>query len=303
MIKRAMEKKNNPPSTFTVDNLGLTMDYDNSKQGLLNLLYSLIDYQILMSLGNHISLKYIADNVPFTFTNNFLKRGVPRDSTIQRMIYDYIYREVTYPIFLQNYSDPHIPNNYRTRAVIEQNSQEYASNESRLLFNYLMDSLIFIQTAGLTALVDSDKYVDTIKDNPLISRTDAILLALTSGYLPTQKRPLMNMNYMVNNIKGYVDKASEFESVVYANANSIYMTGQRAYTTKEWIWSGKKKTRHRGMDGVTVPVNDPFLVTNERTGETCELMYPRDYARDPSGANTVNCGCDVFYSDNMELRL
>lgn len=291
------------PSIFTVDSLGLSMNYDNTRQGLLNLLYGLIDYQILTSLGNHLNLRYIQQNVPYSFTNNFLKRGVPRDSTIQRMIYDYIYNEVTYPIFLKNFSDPHIPNNYRTRAVIEQHSHDYAENESDLLFNYLVDSLIFIQTAGLTALIDSDKYVNTIHDEPLISRTEAILLALTSGYLPTQRRPLMNMNYMVDNIKGYVDKTSEFESIVYANANSRYMTGQPAYTTKEWIWSGKKRTRHRGMDGVTIPVNDPFNVTNERTGETCELMYPRDYARDPSGANTVNCGCDVFYSDNMELRL
>jgi hypothetical protein len=111
----------------------------------------------------------------------------------------------------------------------------------------------------------------------------------------------MDMNYIVNNIKGYVDKTSEFESVIYANANTLHQVGERAYGEKVWLWSGKKRTRHRGMDGVTVPVNDPFIVTNEMTGETCELMYPRDYARDPSGANTVNCGCDVIYPENKEL--
>ena len=292
-----------PHSTFTVDNLGLSMEYDNSNQGLLKFLYSLIDYQILQEMGTHTNLNYIRKNVPYGLTTQFLRRGVPNDKTLHKLLYDYVYNEITYPIFLSNfYHDPHIPNNYPTRAVIEQNGRDYAENESNLLFNYLMDALIFIQTAGLSAVIDTNEYVKGIKQDPLISRKDLLLLCLTQGSLPSTRTPVMDMNYIVNNIKGYIDKTSEFESVVYANANSLMYNGDRIYPQKNWLWSGKKKTRHRGMDGVSVNVNDPFIVTNERTGETCELMYPRDYARDPSGANTVNCGCDVFYPENKELQ-
>ena len=271
------------------------MGYDNSNQGLLQFLYGLIDYQILRELGTHTNLGFIRDNVPFSMTNQFVRTGVPSDKTLHKLLYDYVYNEITYPIFLSNFTnDPFIPNNYYTRSVVEQNSRAYADNESNLLFNYLRDALIFIQTAGLSAVIDTDEYIKGVNDDPLISRKDLILLALTHGELPSVRRPVMDMNYIVNNIKGYVDKTSEFESVIYANANTLHRVGERAYGEKVWLWSGKKRTRHRGMDGVTVPVNDPFIVTNEMTGETCELMYPKDYARDPSGANTVSSGCDVI---------
>lgn len=235
-------------------------------------------------------------------TQQFLRMGMPQNNTIRKLLYDYVYNEITYPIFLDNFlNDPYIPNNYYTRAIVEQNSGDYAENESNLIFNYLMDALLFVQTAGLSAIIDSEEYIKGVKDDPLISRKELILLAMTSGTLPEGRSPVMDMNSLVNNVKGYVSKTSEFESVIYANANTLRHFGERAYPEKVWLWSGKKKTRHRGMEGVTVPVNDPFIVINERTGETCELMYPRDYARDPSGANTVNCGCDVVYPENQRL--
>ena len=89
---------------------------------------------------------------------------------------------------------------------------------------------------------------------------------------------------------------AEYEAVTYANARAVILGKNEIYKTKTWVWSHKAHTRHSNMSGNTVPVNDPFYVVNEKTGEACNLMFPRDYARDLSGANTVNCGCSVKYN-------
>lgn len=267
-------------------------------------LYGLLDYQVLDSLGYELPLELLYDVLPYSITNELLRTGIPTEQTLQQKLYEYIYYEITYPYFVRNFNDPHYPMDYNTRRAIEQGARDYARNETQLFYNYLTDALGFIEDTGANADVNTSKYVETVNNNPTIPRLTAIRDNVTDGQLPTQnngRRPRMDMVELVDDAKAYIDKASENESIQYANLLSIYHLGQPAYYGKEWIWSGKKKTRHRGMDGIQVLVDEPFPVVNERTGEACDLMFPRDYARDPTGANTSNCGCDVMYISNREL--
>lgn len=285
------------PSIFTINDLGVEA-IPKDDGGLLDFLYSLIDFQILYYLGDSVDLDMIKDVLPYSLTANFLRFGIPSDDTILQKLYNYVYYEIVYPLFLKNYiTDPNIPNDYNTRSVVTQSSKSYAVNESKIFLNLLKNSFDYVTSISSNANIDSNQYLRTINENPTISRYQAIKKTLNKGELPYfSKIPNMNFKQYIQNSIAYVDTAGEFESVIYANAiNGIWKP--KPYGVKTWVWSGKKKTRHRGMEGVTVNVNDPFTVVNEMTGETAQLMFPRDYARDITGANTVNCGCDVLFME------
>ena len=285
------------PSIFTINDLGVEA-IPKDDGGLIDFLYSMIDFQILYYLGDKLDMEVIKNTVPYRLTTNFLKVGVPSDDTILQKLYNYVYYEIVYPLFIKHYyADPNIPNNYNTRSVVTQSSKTYSVNESKIFFNLLKNSLNYVTSISNYVKIDSNKYLKTIKENPTISRYQAIKKTMNNESLPKNKKvPTMNFQQYVDNSISYVDTAGEFESVIYANAISG-MWKPKPYQVKSWIWSGKKKTRHRGMDGVTVDVNDPFIVVNEMTGETAQLMFPRDYARDITGANTSNCGCDVLFME------
>lgn len=285
------------PSIFTINDLGVPA-VPKEDGALVDFLYSLMDFQILYLLGDDINLEYVREKVPYYLTVNFLKYGVPADDTILQKLYNYVYYEIVYPLFLKNYyADPHIPNDYTTRSVVTQSSKIYSDSERNIFFNLLKNGFDYITSISSYTKIDSLMYLSLINENPTISRYQAIKQTMLNESLPYfNKVPNMNFKEYVTNSINYIDTASEFESIVYANAiNGTWKP--RPYSRKTWIWSGKKKTRHRGMDGVTVNVNDPFIVTNEMTGETAQLMFPRDYARDTTGANTVNCGCDILYME------
>lgn len=61
---------------------------------------------------------------------------------------------------------------------------------------------------------------------------------------------------------------------------------------KIWMATHDERTResHAVMDGVAVPVDEPFILTNH-DGTTCELMFPGD----PSGdaEQVYNCRCSL----------
>lgn len=292
----------NPLSIFSVNNYTVLFDEDSTKQGLLDFLYGLIDYQVLSTFNHNLPLNFIKKTVPYTLTNQFLANGIPTDKTLQKKLYDYVYYEITYPYFIRNFNDPFIPSDYNTRGVLENGAKDYAKNEAMLLFDYVGKSLGFIDSLATVIDLDVNKYVETVNNTPTIPRLRAIRENVTSGKVEANRsNPQMDMLGLVDDTKAYVDKASESEAIKYANLLGLMMDGKNYYVAKEWIWSGKKKTRHRGMDGVQVAVNDPFYVINERTGEACELMFPRDYGNDPTGANTANCGCDILYISDRSL--
>ncbi len=61
---------------------------------------------------------------------------------------------------------------------------------------------------------------------------------------------------------------------------------------KEWVsgpWRPGRRKSHHDANGQRVPVNDPFVILDDKTGQKIELQYPRD----PAGpaAHTIMCGC------------
>lgn len=64
---------------------------------------------------------------------------------------------------------------------------------------------------------------------------------------------------------------------------------------KIWHYTPQPNTRHSGMDGQKVLLDEKFIVTNERTGDTEYMDYPGDPAGTPS--NTANCMCYISFSN------
>jgi SPP1 gp7 family putative phage head morphogenesis protein len=62
-------------------------------------------------------------------------------------------------------------------------------------------------------------------------------------------------------------------------------------TRKKWLTSGNANVRaaHRAMNGAVVPITDPFVVIDPKTGKTDSVMHPAD----PDGEtwNVINCHC------------
>lgn len=95
----------------------------------------------------------------------------------------------------------------------------------------------------------------------------------------------------IDNLTNQIVANSDFEY----NKNKLDNDGNQLYTTKRWLWSNLEHTRHMGMDGTVVPINEYFVVINDITGEEDLLMYPRDTNGSP--ANTYNCGCEISYGN------
>lgn len=262
---------------------------------LTSYLYNMLDYTVLENKGdehNYSLLKelMIGGGLYLLLTNN-----LPFHTTINQNLYNYINHEITYPTFYQAFNKFEVPLDYYTRSTIENNAKEYAINESKFQQSYLEHCITYIKNQDIT--IDSRQYLKQIRKNPMIARSTCISNALKSGSLTGGiRRPRMNMKLTVTDMVQHMKNVAEYEAVTYANARAVILGKNEIYKTKTWVWSHKAHTRHSNMSGNTVPVNDPFYVVNEKTGEACNLMFPRDYARDLSGANTVNCGCSVKYN-------
>jgi hypothetical protein len=64
------------------------------------------------------------------------------------------------------------------------------------------------------------------------------------------------------------------------------------FTHKKWLTSGNDNVRkaHRVMNlRVVIPIGEPFIVTNPKTGEQDAIMHPGD--SDGAPWNVINCHC------------
>jgi hypothetical protein len=100
-----------------------------------------------------------------------------------------------------------------------------------------------------------------------------------------------------------ISRTETHSAAMFASINSAKRS--TLPLNKEWISVEDSRTRdfgegdgevdefsHRAMDGVTVPLDDPFEVPT-RFGSTEQLMYPGDPAG--SAANVINCRCAQTY--------
>lgn len=274
-------------------------------QPLIDYLYSVLDGHILDQLGNIHSYDTLQGIVNNNILLSMFRNNRPRSTTIQQTLYNYNYFEITYPIYRNLLlNEPFLNNNYYTRNYIEHMAQIHALNESKLQYNYLNQCMDFIDSQSFGTKLDTKQYLKLINNNPNDSRYKMVTQTLIDGNIERYYNhlPRMDMNLLTTDTAGYLKNAAQYDIVTYVNENATQLGMNKPYISKSWIWSGKLHTRHRWMDGVTVPIDEPFQVTNERTGEMCNLRYPRDYTRDSTGSNTVNCGCRVRYNVDKDNK-
>jgi len=75
---------------------------------------------------------------------------------------------------------------------------------------------------------------------------------------------------------------AQYDSILHAAEQGIIMT-------KTWISSRDDRTResHEMLDGVTIPVDEPFVIDGD------EGMFPGDFSE---ARNVINCRCTVEYN-------
>ena len=264
---------------------------------------AIIDALILSELSDLERDDY-EDTILTTLLLLMLKNGLPRKKTIDNTLYNYNYHGITYPIYRNLLlAEPFLTNNYESRVFIENNARSNAQNETKFQHKHLENVKTYITELPATTQIDGKKYTKIIQQHPNMNRTNVLNQSLKHGSLKGGvRKPQLNIPTVVDNTIKHIKNQANYHVKRYANRLSNMLGFKTPYTTKTWIWSGKVKTRHRMMSGATVPFDEPFLVTNERTGESCELRFPRDYANDLTGANTVNCGCSVSYDRNKNSK-
>lgn len=272
--------------------------YRPDSTALILLGLALLDAVILDNIGDSVK---DSDKRKLSKTAQlYMDNGIPRDNTIQQSIYNQMYYHLALPYYKTHYTDKYIPPDYETRNVIEQASKNQALNETFHAMNYLNQCREYVDKQNVQ--LDSHQYIQEVSKNPYTQRLTPISNSIKNGTLDGgTHKPRLDFNLHIEDTEIYLKNVSKFESKIYANSRHYILGQEIPYSHKTWLWSHKQRTRHSFMEGQTVPINDPFVVTNERTGEVSNLMFPRDYARDGNGANTINCGCDVHYHNSKKV--
>ena len=65
---------------------------------------------------------------------------------------------------------------------------------------------------------------------------------------------------------------------------------------KRWNWTPNNATRHTCNDGQIVPLEEKFIIINDKTGDLDYMDYPGDWSA--SASNTANCLCGITFTDN-----
>lgn len=98
-----------------------------------------------------------------------------------------------------------------------------------------------------------------------------------------------------------VDRAtlcSENQINGIANAEELYDALDGGYTSKTWRTMEDNKVRdtHQEVDGITIPINEAFLVGNS------ELLYPGDDSLGADASELSNCRCSVEYGNEVDIE-
>ncbi len=137
------------------------------------------------------------------------------------------------------------------------------------------------------------QYEKMAKSFPEVNRLNIIQKAAENGSNwkghTYSYKELTNMN---KGISKYIENKAQYDKYEL-NYNESEKPIRKE---KTWIWSQLENTRHSEMDGQTVPITEPFIVVNEVTGDTDELMFPGDFENDGNNcSNICNCDCEVAY--------
>ena len=162
----------------------------------------------------------------------------------------------------------------------------------------VLKNLQYVEKSLNQAQFDIVKYNSQVsKLSSTVSRQSILERCVTQGKMYNGRElSYKELNNLSRDLEKYKQTHIEDQLWQDANKNAIENGLDPVKTHKVWIWSALENTRHAGMDGVTVEINDFFDVVNDVTGDTDQLRFPRDVENDSNGcSNICNCQCDVDY--------
>ena len=138
-----------------------------------------------------------------------------------------------------------------------------------------------------------ERCIMTEKDLPPTNRQRFLERALERGSNYKGRRyTYKELNQLSRDLDRYKTHRLDFETGRLENIQADREGYDRVNVTKTWIWSQLEKTRHRELDGETVPFSSKFEVVNEVTGDVDYLLFPGDVTNDNNNcSNICNCGC------------
>lgn len=162
----------------------------------------------------------------------------------------------------------------------------------------VLKNLQYVEKSLNQAKFDITKYnAHASKLSSPVSRQSILERCVTDGKMYSGRElSYKELNNLSKDLEKY--KQTTIEDQLWQDANKEAAANglDPLMTHKVWIWSTLEKTRHQGMDEVTVGIDEMFDVVNEVTGETDQLRFPRDIENDSNGcSNICNCECDLEY--------
>lgn len=158
-------------------------------------------------------------------------------------------------------------------------------------------NLDYVEKTLAQTKVEITTYNNAInKLSPVTSRYTILEKSLSEGQMYSGRElSYKELNNLSKDLENYKYNKIDYEEKLGANQEALRNGLDQPYTHKVWNWSQLEKTRHSGMDGTTVPIDEKFIVYNEVTGDVDYLDFPGDVENYSNPGNVINCGCGVEY--------
>lgn len=150
--------------------------------------------------------------------------------------------------------------------------------------------------------LNRQEYLRMIRDNSRLSRYELLKKAYEEEGEYTglfgQEVKVKRLETLSRGLKMYESNLNKYHDILKqleeADAGKLDVY-------KTWCVTPNERTRHSGMDGVTVKgLDTPFKVVHDQTGVVDYLQYPGDFDNDYNNcSNTCNCLC--YYETNIAL--
>lgn len=177
----------------------------------------------------------------------------------------------------------------------------------------VLKNLDYVERTLNQAQIDIEKYNKLIKDLPsTVSRKEILERCLEEGKMYTGRDlSYKELNNLARDLENYKQDRVDYDEAIAINKEAISNGLPPVYTHKVWVWSQLENTRHSGMDGTVVELEEKFVVYNEVSGNIDHLDFPNDVENYSNIDNIINCQCyyeiiandDNYhnYEDNTQL--
>lgn len=161
-------------------------------------------------------------------------------------------------------------------------------------------NLQYVEQTLKEAELDIGLYRELIDKVPrTVSRQDILEKALVQGKnYKGREYSYKELNKLSRDLEKFRTASADYEVAKISNDQSQRNGEGSLNQNKTWVWSMLEKTRHSGMDLVTVGLYEKFEVINEVTGDIDMLRFPHDIENDNNNcSNICNCGCNYVITN------